>query len=75
LKGVIIMAEKVKVIIDVDPETETRIPPFTPAPLGELFAQPTPEGVSANATTTATATATTTQPQDVDGDVDVDIDF
>ena len=59
------MANKVTVIVEVDPTKETKIQPFG-AKLAENVA------ASTETTLTGSATGTGTNPPDADGDGDVD---
>ena len=62
--------KKVKVIVEVDPTTETRIGPFTPMPLGEKLVELAEEDSGLGLTGTGTTKTTGGTHADVDADVD-----
>jgi hypothetical protein len=64
------MADKIKVVIEVDPSVTTTIAPFTPTPLGATLASSPKSEAGIAATKTASGTSTPG-----DADVDVDVDF
>ena len=64
--------KKVKVIVEVDPTTETTIRPFAPTPLGEKLVEAAEEVTSLGLTGTGVTTGTT---GGTSADVDTDVDF